>query len=56
MFIMTLFHSLHVKFSCISVHIITYYIYDFYRENGVGGGGGNGLFTVHPLPPTWTVR
>ena len=43
-----------MKFSCISVHIITYYIYVFYRENG-GGGVGEGLslrfilFLLHGL-------
>ena len=52
---MTLFHSLHVKFSCIYIHIITYSIYVFSRENGGGGGGGDELslrfilFLLHGL-------
>ena len=29
-----------MKFSCIFIHIITYSIYVFYSENGVGRGGG----------------
>ena len=37
MFIMTLFHSLHVKFSFIYIHILTYSIYVFSSENGGRG-------------------
>ena len=38
MFIMTFPQSLHVKFSCIYIHIITYSIYVFSSESGGGGG------------------
>ena len=45
-----------MKFSCIYVHILTYYIYVFCRENGVGGGGGGDglslrfiLFLLHGI-------
>ena len=45
-----------MKFSCICVHIVTYYIYVFCCENGGGeGGGGDGLslrfilFLLHGL-------
>ena len=43
-------------FSCIFVHILTYYLYVFCRENGGGGGGGSDrhslqfiLFLLHGL-------
>ena len=44
-----------MKFSCICVHIVTYYIYVFCREKRGGGGGGDGLslrfilFLLHGL-------
>ena len=47
-----------MKFSCIYIHIITYSIYVFSRENAGGGGGGGGadelslrfiLFLLHGL-------
>ena len=41
------FHSLHVKFSCIYIHIITYSIYVFSRENGWWGGGGGVMNLVY---------
>ena len=31
------YYDFSIEFSCISVHIITYYIYVFYRENRGGG-------------------
>ena len=37
-FITTFFHSLHVKFTFICIHILTYSIYVFSREKGGGGG------------------
>ena len=36
-----------MKFSCICVHIVTYYIYVFCRENGCEGGGGPGMDLVY---------
>ena len=41
-------------FSCVSVCVLTYYFYVFIVKTG--GGGVMNLFTVHPLPSTWTVR
>ena len=42
-----------MKFSCICVHIVMYYIYVFCRENGGGGGDGLSLrfilFLLHGL-------
>ena len=51
---MTFPESLHVKFSCLYIHIITYFIYVFSGENG-GEGGGDELslrfilFLLHGL-------
>ena len=42
-------------FSCIFVHILTYYLYVFCRENG-GGGGVMDFVYGSSLPSTWTVR
>ena len=34
-------------FSCIFVHILTYYLYVYCRENAAGGGGGGVMDLVY---------